>query len=37
MNMDDVLTEDFDGVMETFGWISYEILSPSSLLLYLLQ
>ena len=37
MNMDDVLTEDFDGVMETFDLISYEILSPSLLLLYLLQ
>ena len=36
-NMNDVLTEDYFLWMKTFGLISYEILSPSSLLLYLLQ
>ena len=36
-NMNDVLTEDYLLWMRTFGLISYETLSPSSLLLYLLQ
>ena len=36
-NMNDVLTEDYFLWMKTFGLISYEMLSPSSLWLYLLQ
>ena len=36
-NMNDVLIKDFGWMMETFGLIFYEMISPSSLWLYALK
>ena len=36
-NMNDVLIKDSDWMMETFGLIFYEMISPSSLWLYSLK